>query len=85
LRFIGTAEKKSSVISFLVGDIHPYDMGVLLNEQGIAIRTGHHCCQPLMDRLSIEGTCRASFAFYNTKEEIDALASGIVKAMSILG
>ena len=84
LRIIGTADHKSSVISFLINDIHPYDMGVLLNEQGIAIRTGHHCCQPLMDRLSIEGTCRASFAFYNTKEEIDSLSSAITKAMSIL-
>jgi cysteine desulfurase/selenocysteine lyase len=85
LRIIGNAEHKSSVISFLVGEIHPYDMGVLLNEQGIAIRTGHHCCQPLMDLFKIEGTCRASFAFYNTKEEIDALATGIEKAMKILG
>ena len=84
LRIVGTAEKKSSVISFLVGDIHPYDMGVLLNEQGIAIRTGHHCCQPLMDSFGIEGTCRASFAFYNTQEEIDALAKGIEKAMTVL-
>ncbi|MCW3128070.1 MAG: cysteine desulfurase [Bacteroidetes bacterium] len=85
LRIIGTAEHKSSVISFLVGDIHPYDLGVLLNEQGIAIRTGHHCCQPLMDRFGIEGTCRASFAFYNTEEEIDALIAGIEKAVTILG
>jgi cysteine desulfurase/selenocysteine lyase len=84
LRIIGTAEKKSSVISFLIHDIHPYDVGVLLNEQGIAIRTGHHCCQPLMDRLGIEGTCRASFAFYNTKEEIDSLSIAITKAMHIL-
>jgi cysteine desulfurase/selenocysteine lyase len=85
LRIIGTAAHKSSVISFLVGDIHPYDLGVLLNEQGIAIRTGHHCCQPLMERLNIEGTCRASFSFYNTREEIDTLADGIKKAVSILG
>jgi cysteine desulfurase/selenocysteine lyase len=85
LRFIGTARNKSSVISFLVGDIHPYDLGVLLNEQGIAIRTGHHCCQPLMGRLNIEGTCRASFAFYNTTEEIDILAKAIARAAKILG
>ena len=84
LRIIGTAEQKSSVISFLINDIHPYDVGVLLNEQGIAIRTGHHCCQPLMDRLDIEGTCRASFAFYNTEEEIDKLFIAIKKATSIL-
>ena len=84
LRIIGTAANKSSVISFLINDIHPYDVGVLLNEQGIAIRTGHHCCQPLMDRLGIEGTCRASFAFYNTVEEIDKLLIAIKKATSIL-
>ena len=85
LRIVGTAAQKSSVVSFLVGDIHPYDMGVLLNEQGIAIRTGHHCCQPLMARLGIEGTCRASFAFYNTKAEIDQLVLGIDKAVKMLG
>ena len=84
LRIFGTAAHKSSVISFLINDIHPYDIGVLLNEQGIAIRTGHHCCQPLMDRLNIEGTCRASFAFYNTKQEIDWLCTAITKALSIL-
>jgi cysteine desulfurase/selenocysteine lyase len=84
MKLIGTAEHKSSVVSFLVGDIHPYDLGVLLNEQGIAIRTGHHCCQPLMQRLDIEGTCRASFTFYNTKEEIDALIMAIEKSMKIL-
>lgn len=85
LRIIGTAKNKSSVISFLINDIHPYDLGVLLNEQGIAIRTGHHCCQPLMERLEIEGTCRASFAFYNTIEEIDMLVHGIQKAVRLLG
>ena len=84
LRLVGTAENKSSVISFLINDIHPYDLGVLLNEQGIAIRTGHHCCQPLMDRFGIEGTCRASFAFYNTKEEIDILAAALKRAVKIL-
>jgi len=84
LRIVGTAKNKASVISFLVNDIHPYDLGVLLNEQGIAIRTGHHCCQPLMERLKIEGTCRASFAFYNTKEEIDATVSALKRAAKIL-
>lgn len=77
LRVIGTATHKSSVISFLVGSIHPYDMGMLLDRLGIAVRTGHHCAQPLMDTLGIEGTLRASFAFYNTKEEIDTLVAGI--------
>lgn len=84
LRLVGTAKEKSSVISFLVKDIHPYDVGVLLNEQGIAIRTGHHCCQPLMDGFGIEGTCRASFAFYNTFEEIDRFAEALKKAVKML-
>ncbi len=84
LRIVGTAKNKASVISFLINDIHPTDLGVLLNEQGIAIRTGHHCCQPLMERLKIEGTCRASFAFYNTKEEIDATVSALKRAAKIL-
>lgn len=84
LRIIGTAKNKSAVLSFLVGDTHPYDLGVLLNEQGIAVRTGHHCCEPLMNRLQIPGTCRASLAFYNTFEEIDLLAEGIQKAVKLL-
>ncbi len=84
LRIVGTAKNKSSVLSFLVKDVHPYDLGVLLNEQGIAVRTGHHCCQPLMDRLGIEGTCRASLAFYNTFDEIDVLTKGLKKAITIL-
>jgi cysteine desulfurase/selenocysteine lyase len=77
LRIFGTAPRKSSVISFLVGTIHHYDMGMLLDRLGIAVRTGHHCAQPLMDALGIEGTVRASFAFYNTEAEIEALAAGI--------
>ncbi len=84
LRIVGTAANKSSVLSFLINGIHPYDLGVLLNQQGIAIRTGHHCCQPLMDRFGIEGTCRASLAFYNTFDEIDQLAKAINKAVTIL-
>lgn len=77
MRIFGEAERKSSVISFLVGNIHHFDMGTLLDRLGIAVRTGHHCAEPLMHRLGIEGTVRASFALYNTKEEIDALATGI--------
>jgi cysteine desulfurase/selenocysteine lyase len=77
MRIFGEAAEKSSVISFLVGDIHHFDMGTLLDRLGIAVRTGHHCAQPLMQRLGIEGTVRASFALYNTKEEIDALVAGI--------
>ena len=77
MRIFGEAEHKDSVVSFLVGDIHHLDMGTLLDRLGIAVRTGHHCAQPLMDRLGISGTVRASFALYNTKEEVDALVSGI--------
>jgi len=77
MRFIGEAPEKGSVISFLVGNIHPFDMGTLLDRLGIAVRTGHHCAQPLMDRYGIPGTVRASLSFYNTKEEMDTLASAI--------
>lgn len=77
MRFFGTAAEKDAVVSFLVGDIHHLDMGTLLDRLGIAVRTGHHCAQPLMDRLGIQGTVRASFALYNTREEIDQLAEGI--------
>ena len=77
MRIFGRAEHKSAVLSFLVGDIHHYDMGMLLDHLGIAVRTGHHCAQPLMQALGIEGTVRASLSFYNTKEEIDVLAAGI--------
>lgn len=77
MRIFGEAEQKSSVISFLVGNIHHLDMGTLLDRLGIAVRTGHHCAQPLMIRLGVEGTVRASLALYNTREEIDTLAAGI--------
>lgn len=84
VKIYGTAPKKASVISFLIEGIHPYDLGVLLDKQGIAIRTGHHCCQPLMNHWNIEGTCRASFALYNTKEEIDIFVKAVEKAVMIL-
>ena len=77
MRIYGTADDKDAVISFLVGNIHHLDMGTLLDRLGIAVRTGHHCAEPLMHRLGIEGTVRASLAFYNTREEIDILADGI--------
>ena len=77
MRIFGEAAEKGSVISFLVGNIHHFDMGTLLDRLGIAVRTGHHCAQPLMQRLGIEGTVRASFALYNTKEEVDALVAGV--------
>ena len=77
IRIFGTAERKDAVVSFLVGDIHHLDMGTLLDRLGIAVRTGHHCAQPLMERLGIQGTVRASSALYNTKDEIDALVEGV--------
>lgn len=77
IRIFGTAPRKDAVVSFLVGNIHHLDMGTLLDRLGIAVRTGHHCAQPLMQRLDIQGTVRASFALYNTKEEIDALVEGV--------
>ena len=85
IRVFGTSEKKSSVISFLVGNIHHYDMGMLLDKMGIAVRTGHHCAQPLMEELGIEGTVRVSIAFYNTKEEIDRLITGIKRVVTMFG
>jgi cysteine desulfurase/selenocysteine lyase len=84
LRIIGTAPKKAAVISFLLGNAHPYDVGTVLDRLGIAVRTGHHCTQPLMKRYGIPGTVRASFAFYNTREEIDRLAEGLERAADML-
>ncbi len=85
LRIIGTAKNKASVISFLVGDIHPFDMGTILDQLGIAVRTGHHCTMPLMDWYGIPGTVRASFAVYNTKAEVDVLVDGVKRAAKMLG
>jgi cysteine desulfurase/selenocysteine lyase len=84
LKIIGNAQPKAGAISFLVKDIHPFDLGELLDKQGIAVRTGHHCCQPIMDFYKIPGTVRASFAVYNTQEEIDALVKGIERAVIML-
>ena len=84
LKIYGTAKNKTSVISFNLEGIHPYDVGTLLDKMGIAVRTGHHCAQPIMDYFKIPGTVRASFAFYNTKEEIDALVEGVKKAKMML-
>ena len=85
MRIFGNAREKSAVMSFLVGDIHHYDMGMLLDKLGIAVRTGHHCAEPLMHSLGIQGTVRASFSFYNTKEEIDALVAGIRRVAKMFG
>ena len=77
MRLIGEAKEKDAVVSFLVGNIHHLDMGTLLDRLGIAVRTGHHCAQPLMERMGVLGTVRASFAIYNTCEEVDALVAGV--------
>jgi cysteine desulfurase / selenocysteine lyase len=84
LTIIGTAKEKAGVISFIIKGLHPQDIGILLDNQGIAVRTGHHCTQPLMKRFGIPGTVRASFAVYNTTEEIDALVTGLHKAIKML-
>jgi cysteine desulfurase/selenocysteine lyase len=84
LKIYGEAENKVSVISFLVDGIHPFDLGTLLDNQGIAVRTGHHCTQPLMNHFGIPGTVRASFAIYNTKEEVDMLYNALIKAIAML-
>jgi len=85
VRIIGTAEKKAAVLSFVVDGVHPHDVGTLLNEEGIAVRTGHHCAQPVMQRFGIPATSRASFAFYNTHAEVDALVAGIRKVQKTFG
>ena len=83
LKIIGTADKKGSLISFVMEGVHPHDIGTILDAEGIAIRTGHHCAQPLMDRFAVPATARASFAFYNTKEEIDVLVKGIDRVIEV--
>jgi cysteine desulfurase/selenocysteine lyase len=84
LKIYGEAPEKTAVISFNVKGIHPYDIGSILDQMGIAVRTGHHCAQPIMDYFEIPGTIRASFSFYNTKEEVDRLIEGLRKAMAML-
>jgi cysteine desulfurase / selenocysteine lyase len=84
-RFIGEAKERAASISFLIGNAHPFDVGEILDKQGIAVRTGHHCTEPIMNFFKIPGTVRASFAFYNTKEEVDKLVKGIKKAVTLLG
>jgi cysteine desulfurase/selenocysteine lyase len=83
IRLIGTAEKKAAVLSFAVEGVHPHDVGSLLNDDGVAIRTGHHCAQPVMQRFKVPATCRASFAFYNTMAEVDVLAASIARVQKL--
>jgi cysteine desulfurase/selenocysteine lyase len=85
VRLVGTAARKTGVLSFLVGDIHPYDAGSVLDRLGVAVRTGHHCTQPLIDRMGLPGTVRASFAAYNTKDDVDRLIDGLDKVQTMFG
>ena len=83
VRLIGTAKHKAAVVSFVIKDVHPHDAGTILDQEGIAIRTGHHCAQPVMQHFKVPATSRASLAFYNTREEIDALAAGVRKVIEV--
>jgi cysteine desulfurase/selenocysteine lyase len=83
LRLTGTASEKAGVLAFVMDDVHPHDIGTILDREGVAIRAGHHCCQPLMARLNVPATARASLALYNTREEIDALASALHKVREV--
>lgn len=84
LKIYGTAKEKTSVVSFNIEGIHPYDIGTIIDKLGIAVRTGHHCAQPIMNYFNIPGTIRASFSFYNTKEEIDVMVQAVKKAQMML-
>jgi cysteine desulfurase/selenocysteine lyase len=83
VRIIGTAREKASVLSFVIAGIHPHDIGTILDREGIAVRAGHHCAQPVMQRFEIPATTRASFAFYNTRAEVDALIAGVRTAIEV--
>jgi cysteine desulfurase/selenocysteine lyase len=85
LKIYGTSNRKAGVLSFMIGDIHPYDAGTIIDKYGIAVRTGHHCAQPVMDSFGIPGTVRASLAIYNTKEEIDMLVEAIQQVQKMFG
>jgi cysteine desulfurase/selenocysteine lyase len=85
LRILGTGKDKAAVVSFLLDGIHPHDVGTILDYEGVAIRTGHHCAQPVMDRFKVPATARASFAVYNTREEVDVLVSGLHKVREVFG
>ena len=83
VRLIGTAREKAAVLSFVVEGVHPHDVGAVLDDEGIAIRAGHHCAQPLMRRLGVPATARASFSFYNTRDEVDALVRGLQRVQAV--
>ncbi|HYG79779.1 MAG TPA: aminotransferase class V-fold PLP-dependent enzyme, partial [Pyrinomonadaceae bacterium] len=83
VRIIGTAREKASVVSFVVDEVHPHDIGTILDQEGIAVRAGHHCAQPVMKRFNVPATARASFAFYNTRQEVDTLVRAIEKVIEV--
>ncbi|HEX4924238.1 MAG TPA: aminotransferase class V-fold PLP-dependent enzyme, partial [Bdellovibrionales bacterium] len=83
LRVIGTAKEKAAIVSFTLEDVHPHDIGTLLDQEGVAVRTGHHCTQPVMKKFGVPATARASFSIYNTKEEVDRLVAGLKKIVEI--
>ena len=85
LRLTGTAPAKASVLSFVLGDVHPHDVGTILDREGVAVRAGHHCCQPLMARLGVPATARASLALYNTREDVDALVAALRTVQEVFG
>ena len=85
LRLVGTAPRKASILSFVMEDVHPHDIGTIVDREGVAIRTGHHCAQPVMDRYGVPATARASFAFYNTRAEVDALVRGLHRVLEVFG
>jgi cysteine desulfurase/selenocysteine lyase len=85
VRLVGTAKEKAGVLSFVMDEIHPHDIGTILDSEGIAVRTGHHCAQPVMQRFNIPATARASFGLYNMRQEIDALVAGIHKVQKVMG
>ena len=84
VRFIGEAEQRSSLVSFIIDGIHPYDLGTIIDKMGVAVRTGHHCAEPVMTRFGIPGTVRASFALYNTMEEVDIFVNAVKRAAMML-
>ncbi len=85
LRFVGTATEKTAILSFVLDDVHPHDVGTILDREGVAVRTGHHCAQPIMQRYDIAATVRASIALYNTRDEIDALVTALGRVQKIFG
>jgi cysteine desulfurase/selenocysteine lyase len=85
VRLVGLAPKRAAIVSFVMDDVHPHDIGTVLDREGVAIRTGHHCCQPLMHRLGVPATARASLAFYNTREDVDRLVEALSRVREVFG